>query len=25
SCGADSYTFSQTGDSLNPPDTPNTD
>ncbi|MGU1968835.1 attachment protein [Pseudomonas aeruginosa] len=24
-CGADSYTFSQTGDSLNPPDTPNTD
>lgn len=25
SCGADSYTFAQTGDSLNPPDTPNTD
>ncbi|MBW5465779.1 attachment protein [Pseudomonas aeruginosa] len=25
SCGADFYTFSQTGDSLNPPDTPNTD
>ncbi|MCR3849083.1 attachment protein [Pseudomonas aeruginosa] len=25
SCAADSYTFSQTGDSLNPPDTPNTD
>ncbi len=24
-CGADSYTFAQTGDSLNPPDTPNTD
>ncbi|HBO4883870.1 TPA: attachment protein, partial [Pseudomonas aeruginosa] len=24
-CGADSYTFAQTGDSLNPPDPPNTD